>query len=217
MNLKQNEAINKTIALYSNVGWKNIFSRIRFWDAPYIETEKLVPKKGFIVDLGCGEGIFTNFLGLSSVDRRVLGIEIDKKRIKDANRGLKNVSFQWGDVTRVQFPSCDTIVIFHVLHHLNSYSEQKNLIVKCFNQLKRGGKLIIVEVEPKFSFIYCVTWLTDHFIVPWLFEKRLYSPIFFRKSSDWRRIISKNNFSCTIINAQKGHPFTHVILECQKK
>lgn len=217
MNLKQNEAINKTIALYSNVGWKNIFSRIRFWDAPYIETEKLVPKRGFIVDLGCGEGIFTNFLGLSSVDRRVLGIEIDKKRIKDANRGVANVSFQWGDVTRVKFPFCDIIVIFHVLHHLNSYSEQKNLIAKCFNQLKGGGKLIIVEVEPGITFKYFVTWLTDHFIVPILFERRFYAPIYFRKSSEWRKLIERSGFNCRIVNAQRGHPFTHIILECQKK
>src|SRR5438552_3620639 len=97
------EAITETIDLYSTFRWKSFFSKIRFWDAPYVEVEKLIPKKGKIVDLGCGEGIFTNFLALSSSKRNIIGIELDKKRIEEANRGLKNASFKFGDATSIKF------------------------------------------------------------------------------------------------------------------
>lgn len=210
--IKTNKPVVETINLYKD----KKFIPIRFWDAPFIEVERLVPESGFVIDLGCGEGVFTNFLGISSSARKVLGIEIDKRRIKFADRGIKNVSFEWGDATRVELPNAGTIILFHVLHHLLSRADQENIINRCVEKLNKDGKLIIVEVEPKFNLTYLLTWLTDHFIVPWLFEKRLYSPILFRNVKDWKEVIKRNNLSCKVINAQKGHPFTHIILECQK-
>lgn len=209
--VKFNKTVSQTINLYKD----DKFIPIRFWGAPFIEVEKLIPTEGFIVDLGCGEGVFTNFLGVSSAKRKVLGIEIDKQRLKKADRGIQNVSFRWGDVTKIKLPNVDTIILFHVLHHLNSQTEQESVINKCFNQLKSGGQLIIVEVEPKLSLTYIITWLTDHFIVPWLFERRLYSSIFFRKSSEWKKILKKTGFDCRVINAEKGHPFAHTIISCK--
>lgn len=216
MNSKENTAVGNTISLYTKLGWKGIFAKIRFWDAPYMETEKLIPKKGLVVDLGCGEGIFANFLALSSSTREVLGIEIDRTRLKIADRGVPNTKFQWGDATKVELPNADTIILFHVLHHFNSYLSQENVLNRCFNRLKHGGKLIIVEVEPKPSVKYFVTWLTDHFLVPILFERRFYSPIYFRKNDQWHKVLVKNGFSCKVINVEHGHPFTHIILECKK-
>lgn len=210
-------AVQKVISLYKGRGFSSLFARIRFWDAPYLEVEQIVPKNGFIVDLGCGEGIFTNFLGLSSKSRKILGIEIDRKRLRVANRGVSNVSFKWGDATKVRIPPADAIVLFHLLHHLRSFAEQEKVINMCFNQLKRAGKLIVVEAEPKISFKFLVTWLTDHLLVPWLFERKLYSSIFFRRSQDWMRLLEESGFSCNTISAEEGKPFTHIILECQRK
>lgn len=209
-------SMKKTFRLYSGLGWKSFFVKIRFWDAPYIEVEKLIPKEGKILDLGCGEGIFTNFLGLASDKRKILGIEIDKKRLRIANRGVKNVTFAWGDATTVTIPKANAIVLFHLLHHLNSYKDQEKVIEMCFNQLKKNGKLVIIEAEPEFSIKYLITWLTDHFIVPWLFERRFYSPIFFRHRREWKKVLARMGFSCRINRADAGHPFTHIILECKK-
>lgn len=211
-NVDGNHLINKTVNLYPNPK----FTRIRFWDAPFIKVEKLVPKSGTILDLGCGEGIFSNFLGISSDQRKVLGIEINKERFKIAQRSVPNVKFVLGDIEEVDLPKADAIVLFHVLHHLNSYSAQIHVIRRCFNQLSKGGKLIIVEVKPKFSLKYFLSSFTDHFLVPWIFERRIYSPIFFRRSSAWESILKNNGFGCRAINAERGHPFTHVILECEK-
>jgi len=58
--------VNKIIGLYQDGGFTGIFAKIRFWDAPYIEMEKMIAKRGNIVDLGCGDGIFANFLTLKS-------------------------------------------------------------------------------------------------------------------------------------------------------
>lgn len=211
--LQKNESAQKVVKLYG----EDKFTGIRFWDAPFIEVERFIPKKGKILDLGCGEGIFTNYLGLSSPLRNIIGIDLDETRIKKANHGVKNVAFFYGDAIKYEMPRVDCIIMFHLLHHLSSLKDQENLIKRCSENLPKDGRLIIVEVEPKFSLKYFLAWSTDHFLVPWLFEKRFYSEVFFRSSYDWRKLIGGFGFSCTITDASKEKPFSHMIFSCRKR
>lgn len=214
--MKKNILVDKTIALYSNLGWKSLFAKIRMWDAPYLEVEKLLPKSGNIIDLGCGEGLFSNYIALASSKRKVFGVDIDKNRINQAQRGLKNTRFMYGDATRIKIPPADVVVMFHLLHHLESRSNQDKVLKDFAKKIKKNSKLIIVEVEPKMSIKYLAAWFTDHLLVPWLFEKKIYSPAFFRSSKDWQRLLKSLGFKCQIISAEKDYPFSHVILNCSK-
>lgn len=207
---------DKTIALYCNLGWKSLFAKIRFWDAPYLEIERIVPKKGNILDLGCGEGLFSNFLAITSPKRKIFGIDVDKNRIRQANRGLKNTKFVHGDVTKSGLPRADTIIMFHLLHHLKSYKDQEKILTDAYKNLKKKSKLIIVEAEPKLSIKFFFAWFTDHFLVPWIFERKFYSPIFFRSSSDWKLLLRKIGFSTKILPAEEKKPFSHIILVAKK-
>lgn len=212
-----NKNISLITSLYSGTGWKSIFSKARFWYAPFLEVEKLVPKNGVVIDLGCGEGIFTNFLGISSSKRKVLGIEIDQKRLSLASKGIKNVSFKFGDITSVNLPSSDTIILFHVLHHLHTYKNQEKVIEKCVKSLKKNGKILIVEIYICRSIQFAFSWIVDHFFVAWLFEKRVYSPILFRKINNWLEILDEKGLSCkAIFPNQTFKPFSNVIIECKK-
>lgn len=206
--------INETINLYSDTGWKSLFTKWKFWEEPYEELEKLIPDHGKIIDLGCGEGILANFLALSSNKRKVLGFEIDKTRLFVANRNIPNTQFKQADITKLTIPSCDVITLFHVLHHLDSYEEQEEVLKSCFKALKKNGKLLIVDVEIKPSIKYWTCWLADHFLVPWVFEKRFYTPAFFRTSKNWKKFLNKIGFYCEIIPAEAGRPFSNVILKC---
>lgn len=210
------EFIDKTIELYKNTGWKYIFTKWKFWEEPYTELERLIPKKCKVVDIGCGEGILCNFLAISSNNRQVIGFEIDKKRLAIAQRNISNTEFRHGDATKLNIPPCDVITMFHVMHHLNSYKQQDDVIKKIFKSLDKGGKFLMVEVEIKASLKYWVCWLFDYFFVPWVFEKRFYTPAFFRNSKKWKESLTQSGFSCKIIPAEKNRPFSNVILECTK-
>ena len=216
-NHKFNQNSLKTISLYSEGDdFVQAFTKIRFWDAPYAEAERLLPKKGVIIDVGCGEGLFTNFLAISETNRKLIGIDIDKERLKEAQKGLSNTEYRYGDIKHEETIQADAIVMMHVLHHLTSREEQNRFILNYSGFLKKNGVLLIGEVEPKFSFKYFITWCTDHFLIPILFEKRLYSPIFFRPSKKWKELLENTGFSCNIIPADSGKPFTHVIIQCKK-
>lgn len=214
--MKIDIAVSKTIKLYSGLGWKSLFAKIRFWDAPYIEVANLIPKTGKIIDLGCGDGLFGNFLAVISPTREIFGVEKNFSRIKDADRGLSNTQFFCGDVIKKAIPEADVIVLFHLLHHLNSFKDQEKLLEDCSHKLRKKGKIIIVEIEPKLSLKFLITWFTDHYLVPWLFEKKFYSPIFFRKSSEWKQLMENIGFDCKVYFEEKGKPFTHVILDCKR-
>lgn len=208
-------ATQKTISLYEEVGWKKYFAKIRFWDAPYIDIEKLVPAKGTILELGCGEGLFSNYMAICSKDRRIVGIELDSTRAKQANRGLKNTQFKRGNALTVKFPRADCIILFHLLHHLLSFEDQERLIEKCKNNLRKNGKIIVVEIDNTPFIKYLISWLTDHFIVAWLFEGKRYEPnIFFRPSSEWKKTFKKYNLNIKTKRVHKNKPFSHIFFIC---
>ncbi len=155
-----------------------------------------------------------NFLALMSGGRKVFGFEIDKKRLLIADRKVPNTEFKYGDATELNIPSTDVITFFHVLHHFNSYEEQEMVLRKCYQRLKKGGKLLIVEVEIKPSPKYWICWLFDYFFVPWVFEQKFWAPAFFRHSKDWKKLLNEIGFRCRIIPAEAGRPFSNVMLEC---
>src|SRR5260221_7765305 len=76
----------KIIDLYSTTAYTRNFVKFRFWFGPLHELNRLVPRKGVILDLGSGEGILANFLAVNSVKRKMIGIEINKSRVKEANK-----------------------------------------------------------------------------------------------------------------------------------
>src|SRR5438309_9815275 len=49
-------------------------------------VERFVPRKGFIVDLRCGHGLFACLLREAAESRRVLGIDLDERKT-DVARG----------------------------------------------------------------------------------------------------------------------------------
>lgn len=215
--MKNTREEKDTINLYTNTGWKSLFARIRFWDSPYREVEKLIPDRGIITELGCGEGIFSNFLGMSSVKRNVVGIEIDKDRVGDADRGLKNVFFKKADALKVMIPKSNCIVMFHLLHHLNSFKDQELLLEKSKGALKKKGKLVIVEIVEKPLIKFLTTWFTDYFVVPWLFEgKFIARKIYFRKEKDWKIFLRNTGFKVKTFTPHHGKPFSHAVFVCER-
>lgn len=212
--MKNNVA--KTINLYKNLGWKYIFSYIRFWDAPLQELEKHIPKKGTFVELGCGDGILSNFLAITSKDRKIIGIDNDKKRVKTAKRGLANTMYISGDIREIDIPQSDGIIISHVLHHLSSYKQQEDLLKICRQKIKSNGNIYILEIYKNKNFKYLLGWFFDHFLVPIFFEKKLYSKIYYRSDKEWNLLLNKIGFKTKIIDVSPNKPISNIIILCKK-
>lgn len=197
--------------LYAGLGWVSLFTNIRFWTGSFRQIERVVPKRGKIIDLGCGYGIFANFMALSSTKRRVLGIDMDKEKISFADRGLSNVTFRVGDATKMGIRNLTAIILMDVLHHLESYKAQEQLIQKSTRLLAPRGKLIISDVDSGPMWKLILARIADFLLYPnqsvhYGYRKKLL-PIL-------EQYFGKRNIKVSTLT---HNPFPHILYICQKK
>ena len=195
--------------LYRGLGWPAWFARLKFYFAPLVKIERLVPKKGLIVDLGCGYGLFSNYLALQAPEREVIGLDLDERKISFANRGLAKVRCFLGDITKTEVPPADGIIFIHVLHHLPSKEAQEKLLRICVQKLKPGGRLVITEVDKQPTLKYLMCLLADKILYP---KDRLQ----FRPKEEWENIFKNLPVSTTTIQTDKGTLFAHITFVCEK-
>ena len=148
-NMKVLYAKERAIALYAGNLWESFLSKFKFWEEPYEVVNAMLPSRGIITELGCGEGLLANYLALASPKRKIVGIEIVPQRLAIAKKGLKNTTYYVGDIVNVPFPKSNAIIVFHVLHLLPGKHAQELVLQKAKNSLKIGGGLIIVDVHVK--------------------------------------------------------------------
>lgn len=211
------DARKETIDLFENNWWEKFLSNFKFWEEPYEVVEKMLPKSGIIIDLGCGEGLLSNYLAIASSERKITGIELDPERLARAKKGIENISFKVGDIVKSAYPKGDVFILFHVLHHLPSTFAQEEVLKRIKNNLKPGGKLIVVEVYVEPSIKYLAAWFADHFLVPWVFEKRFFTRAYFRKERDWKDLLNRLGYNTKSTLEVKGRPFPNIIFECIPK
>jgi 2-polyprenyl-3-methyl-5-hydroxy-6-metoxy-1,4-benzoquinol methylase len=208
----------KIIDLYSTTEYTRNFVKFRFWFGPLHEINKLVAQKGIILDLGSGEGILANFLAINSSKRKIIGIEINSNRVKEANKKIKNIKFINKSIFEVKLPKVDVIVVSHVFHHLGSKKLQEEMIQICFDKLKNEGKLIVAEVDREFSVRYLFGYITDIMLVPIFFEKKFLDlKIYHRGRNEWQRLFIKYGFVVKSTKITKDRIYPEVIFELTKK
>ena len=110
---------------------------------PLEKIDKILPKEGKIYDLGCGEGVISKYLAQNK-KRKVIGIDSDIRRLP--KHKTKYLSFKNADIRNVSFKGTAGVVISDVLHHLN-LKDQKTLLSKVARELKKGGVLVIKEID----------------------------------------------------------------------
>lgn len=201
----------KTRSLYQNLGYVTVFTYFRYFHAPYKLTERFVPKKGKIMDLGCGYGFFANLLGLASSEREVLGVELSSRKLQHADKGVKNVKFINKDITKLKMHDCDAVILFHVLHHLHSYNQQHRFLKEAYRKLKKGGKLIVVEIDnkPLWKFLFTIAVDATLYIGDWFY---------YRSEAKFIELFKRVGLTTEkIIPAHKFVPLSHKIYVCRKE
>lgn len=121
----------------------------RWLIVPFSQIESYLPKRGTIVDIGCGEGVMATFTALESKKRKVIGLDINKNKIrlaKSIGRKISNLKFKKGNVLTDDLPSADGFILSDFLHHLPA-SDHHILLKRIFESLKKDGVIIIKEID----------------------------------------------------------------------
>ncbi len=121
---------------------------LRWYICPFDSMEVYLPKKGLIIDVGCGEGILALFVARKSTKREVIGIDIDPKKItiaQNAAQKANNLHFKVMNVLNWN-RKVDGLVLSDALHHLTP-AHQDILFNKIKNITNKDAIVVIKEIN----------------------------------------------------------------------
>lgn len=173
---------------------------------PLEEIDKLIPQKGKVIDLGCGQGVIASYLARKS-SREVIGIDSDISRLP--KRAQKNLTFSQENLININLPKINGAVISDVLHHLEP-EEQKTLLKKVYLALEKKGTLVIKEIDTG-------EFLRSRLSRFWDFVFYPKDKIYFNSARNLKNFLEKTGFSeIKISKPCRFFPGSTTLLECLK-
>ena len=193
--------------------WESFYLRTRWRLCPFETVESHVPRKGRILDFGCGYGMLSNFLALKSPDRQVLGIDLNKARIEVAMRSSKGhpeVSFQLGDVRDFQGIPFDAVVMTDVLHHIDE--ERVQILLRIIRScLSDDGTLVVLDVDRSPLRKFFTTYVIDRLL-------NLTRSLHYRSRDLLILLLGQSGFQVRqVVPADQDLPLSDVIYLCEKR
>jgi trans-aconitate 2-methyltransferase len=108
-------------------------------------TKHITGKIETALDLGCGPGFTTDMIYRALRCKKVYGFDNSKEMLEYAKKQFKNCNFILHDIKDFPFPvKPDFMYARFLLSHMKNVID---LVNKWLNELKKGGYLLIEEVE----------------------------------------------------------------------
>ncbi|MFA6002652.1 MAG: class I SAM-dependent methyltransferase [Elusimicrobiota bacterium] len=205
----------KMYRAYGGIGRGSLFFCYRWLAFAHRLVSETIPPAGRIYDLGCGYGIFSNYLAMQRPERRLVAVDLSPVRIRSAERaaralGLRNISFAREDIFRIGLESAQAVIITDFLHHLPSRESQTLLLERICAAIQPGGKLIIVDVQNRPRWKYILGWLVDHTI--YLGDKINYLAI-----PELIDFLAARGFQSRIVPIDAGRPYSNFLCVATKR
>lgn len=175
--------------------------RIEKW---YDLYDRLLPRKGVIVDLGCGYGAMSYMLMMLSDDREIVAIDYDKQKVEAANNSfLKSdrIEFQEADIREFEPPMADAIIISDVLHYID-LGAQKRVIERCCQRLNPEGFILIRDGNAEDEKRHLATQQTEKWSTEIVKFNKSEGELHFFSKSDIEDIAKRNNMKFEIVKSQ---------------
>ncbi len=122
---------------------------VRWATCPFPAVAAQLPASGRILDVGCGHGLLSLFLALSSPERRITGIDVDEAKLGAARAaatgGDLDVSLESVAGGALPEGPWAGIAVVDVLYLLSD-DDQAALLRSCADGLEPGGALAVKEM-----------------------------------------------------------------------
>jgi 2-polyprenyl-3-methyl-5-hydroxy-6-metoxy-1,4-benzoquinol methylase len=146
----------------------------RFWHySKQLAIQRHLPpgSEDYVLDVGCGSGVITAFLG--SRTRHAIGMDNNRDAIAYAQRmfGASNVEFVYGQVDQeIEFERpFNKIYCLELIEHI--YMEQGLIMLKNFHRILKSGGKVFITTPNYLSLWPIIEWSMDRLkLIPTLAE-----------------------------------------------
>lgn len=183
----------------------DVYGALRKLILPLETIDHYLPMQGLIVDLGCGQGVIAKYVARVK-KREVIGIDFNPRRLPVSN--LENLKFKNQNILDYSISNISGVILSDVLHHLD-FADQKNILEKISQGLKKGGTLIVKEIDTRELIRSKLSRLWDFILYP---KDRIY----FRDLSQLSMQLKRLDFKVSLVRTPRLFPGSTNLLICQK-
>lgn len=119
----------------------NVFKKLGLWEESG-EAAGFIPsnKENVVLDLGCGNGLSTNYIK----GKFVVGLDLSQVQMVRAKKRFRKINYVVGNASKLPFKSntFDLVVAINLLHHI---TDSEKVLNEVYRVLKPGGKLLTVD------------------------------------------------------------------------
>lgn len=180
-----------------------------------MDIEKHIPKKAIrIIDVGCGSGLPALYFYFKNKKRSIIGYDLNKQRIKNLKRLVKNASISNVDFSQRDFIHSsdvhqgDIVLFIDLLHHV-PFRTQKRLLKAAYLNAANDGRIIIKEINSECSLKFFVNYMQDKIISR---GKKLY----FRPLRSWVKMIESIGFRVKSVETPNSILYPHILIVADK-
>lgn len=187
-----------------------LFVRARAFLADLTFVEAYLPRRGFIVELGCGHGLFSNLVREASEARRVLGVDADERKIAVAKlTEREGLRFELGDILATPAPPCDSIAIIDVLY-LMPRDAQEQLIANCARALAEGHTLVVCAQEARADPRYALGYAQEIVATSIGLTKGRSGTFTYLTREEMRALLERHGFAVDVVPLPR-RPYTDAV------
>ncbi len=190
----------------------------------------LLPDRGSLLDLGCGQGILLSLLKAAKeqylsgrwprdwpappLNLGLRGIDLSEDRVQVARRALGgSVQVDLRDLRDLDFQRCSVIILLDVLLYLGE-AEQARVIEKAAGALEPGGLLLLREADAGAGFAFQVTKWSER--IAGTLRGEFGQQLHYRSAVHWLAELAGRRFAVSAEPMSKGTPFANVLFVARK-
>jgi len=178
---------------YRQQSWLvRLYQKIKFKICPLLPLESYFPPEGTILDLGCGQGLFSLLVG-----------------------SIQNLSFTRQDIIQDDYPAVDAVALIDVLYLL-PYETHLHIFKKVNDCLPPHGLFLLKEMDTRPRWKYLWNILQETLAVK-IIGFTLGSRFYFRSQKDMLLLLNQAGFQTKVINLHQGYWYPHIAYLCHKK